>query len=113
MANSISLSELHKRLKTTGIPVSYSHFKVSDGKQAPPPPYILYFETETFGFYADNKAFKKIRAVEIELYTVSKDLEKEELIEKLLEDANLSYQPSETFIEAQQVFRRTYEVWVS
>nr|WP_276561709.1 hypothetical protein [Bacillus sonorensis] len=110
----MTLSDLHKRLKATGIPVAYSHFKVSESEenQAPTPPYILYLETATTSFYADNKAYKRIKSVDIELYTAKKDLEKEALIEKLLDDANLSYQPDETYIEAQQVFKRTYEVWV-
>ncbi|KAA6447843.1 hypothetical protein FZC77_17145 [Bacillus swezeyi] len=108
----MTLSDLHKRLKATGIPVAYSHFKVSEESQAPAPPYILYLETATTSFYADNKAYKRIKSVDIELYTAKKDLEKESLIEKLLNDANLPYQPDETYLESQQVFKRTYEVWV-
>lgn len=106
----MSLIELYKLLKATGLPVAYSHFKVSESNPAPVPPFITYVETETSNFIADNKTYHEISAVDIELYTSKKDLETEALIKKLLDEANIPFQKNEIYVESQEVFKITYEV---
>lgn len=99
------LPELYNILKATGYPVAYSHF---DEPQKPP--FITYLVSDSPNFVADNKVYKKITDVRIELYTTIKDLVAEQKIEDLLDENELPYQPSEAFISSEKLFQKIYEV---
>lgn len=101
----MTLTELKKLLDATGYPVAYSHFKESVNT-----PYICYLVTYSPHFHADNKTYHKINSVDIELYTDKKDLHAESIIESILDDNELPYDPIETFIESEKVFQKIYEV---
>lgn len=101
----MTLSELNAILKSSGYPVTYSHFK-----DAQTPPFICYWSPYSPNFIADNKVYKKIDVVQIELYTTKKDLAAEKKLEDLLDANDLPYEPIESFIESEQLFQRIYEV---
>lgn len=101
----MTLVELKKLLDATGFPVAYSHF--NEAKDAP---YICYLVTYSPHFHADNKTYHKIDSVDIELYTDKKDLLAESVIESILDDNDLPYEPIETFIESEKLFQKIYEV---
>jgi hypothetical protein len=54
--------------------------------------------------------YKSIQTVQIELYTDKKDLEAEAILEAALNDNQLPYQTTETFIDSEQLFQKIYEV---
>lgn len=99
------LADLKKILEQTGYPVAYSHFS-----SPPVAPYICYLENPSSHFIADNKVYKKIIDVRIELYTNKKDLLAEGKIESLLEQNDIPYEPDEVYIASEQLFQRIYEV---
>lgn len=101
----MTLTELKKLLDATGYPVAYSHFN-----EAKPVPYICYLVTYSPNFHADNKTYHKINSVDIELYTDKKDLQAEAVLEAILDDNDLPYEPIETFIESEKLFQKIYEV---
>lgn len=60
--------------------------------------------------YADNKAYKNIDNIQIELYTKIKDLQAEKKLEDLLNFNEIPYSSSEVFIETENIFQKIYEV---
>lgn len=99
------LAELNKILKETGYPVAYSHFNT-----APTIPYITYLVAYSPNFIADNKVYKKIDNLQIELYTNKKDLDAEKKLEDILDLNEIPYETTETWIESEKLFQKIYEV---
>lgn len=108
----MNLVELVQLLKATGLPVAYSHFKATEISPAPSPPFITYLEFDSSNFHADNKTYKQIRNINIELYTNKKDLESEKKIEDLLDANDIPYETSSAYIKEQDLFQKTYEIGV-
>jgi len=100
----MTLSELVQILKATGFPVAYSHFNGSP----PSIPFITYLETDSTNFHADNRTYKQIKGIQVELYTNKKDLTAEATVEALLDQHDLPYETIETYIDQEQLFQKTY-----
>lgn len=105
----MTLAELVQILKATNYPVVYSHFTVTENNPMPDPPYIAYIFTYSSNIYADNKVYKKVNNVQIELYTTKKDLEAEARLEEILDANEIAYETSETFIESEGLYQKIYE----
>lgn len=106
----MTLAELVLLLKRSGYPVTYSHFKETASRPIPSPPYITYLEDQSSNVFADNKVYKSIKNIRIELYTELKDEKVEEKLETLLNDNELPFETDETWIESEQLFQKIYEV---
>lgn len=104
----MTLSELVQILKATGYPVAYSHF---DG-EPPSIPFITYVEFDSNNFHADNRTYKKVRNINIELYTDRKDPQAEATLEALLDAHELAYETSEAYIDSEQLFQKIYQIGV-
>ncbi len=102
--------ELYQALKSLGLPVAYSHFTETTGKPVPDPPFITYLATYSSDFQADNRNYKKIRNFQVELYTSKKDLAAEKLLEDLLDELELPYTESETYLESESLYQRIYDI---
>ena len=103
----MTLTELYQLLKQSGIPVTYSHFEEG---QAPELPYICYLEVNTANFFSGNTVYKKIIDVDIELYFIRKDIALEERIEQIFNSNNLPWNATETYINDEKLYQKTYEV---
>lgn len=101
----MTLENLYLILKSTGFPVAYSHFE-----EKTPPPYITYLSQYSSNFIADNRVYKKIDNIQIELYTRQKDLEVEKKLEDLLDENEIAYETTESWIDSEKLFQRIYEV---
>jgi hypothetical protein len=106
----MTLVELKQILSTTGYPVTYSHFTETENNPIPEPPYITYLVAYSPNFIADNKVYKKISNIQIELYTAKKDLAAESKLEAVLDNNEIPYDSTETFIESENLFQKIYEV---
>lgn len=106
----MNLIELRTILEATGIPVAYSHFVESEVDPIPSPPFICYLVVYSSNFSADNKTYKAIQNVQVELYTDRKDLEIESILEAVLDENEIPYATTETFIESESLFQKIYEV---
>src|SRR5690625_3120364 len=106
----MTLAELKAILDATGYPVAYSHFTETPGYPIPKPPYITYLVSFSSNFFADNKVYQKIDNGQIELYTSIKDLTAESTLEGLLDENELAYETTETYIESERLFQKIYEV---
>ena len=78
----MTLSDIYTILKATGYPVAYSHFTGTTTTPLPTPPYITYLSAYSSNLKADNKVYKKIDNLQIELYTNKKNI----IAEKKLQD---------------------------
>jgi len=100
----MTLTELYTLLKSTGYPVAYSHFNGSP----PSIPFITYLEADSTNFFADNRTYKQVKGIQVELYTNKKDLTAEATIETLLDQHELAYETDEIYIESEQLFKKIY-----
>ena len=103
----MTLENLYILLKSTGFPVAYSHFN-----KAKSPPYITYLNAYSNNFNADNKVYKKIDNIQIELYTKQKDLELEKNLEDLLNENEIAYETTEEWIDSEKLFQKIYEIQI-
>lgn len=101
----MTLEKLYAILKATGFSVAYSHFEVKTSL-----PFITYLVDGSSNMFADNKVYKKIENIKIELYTAEKNLEIEENLERLLDENEIAYETDETWIESEKLFQKIYEV---
>ena len=106
----MTLNDIYTILKATGFPVAYSHFVESPNNPLPTPPYITYLSAYSSNFKADNKVYAKIDNLQIELYTTKKDLATEKKLEDLLDENEIAYESTETWIEEEKLFQKIYEV---
>lgn len=106
----MTLEELKIILEATGLPVAFSHFTESENEPLPKPPFITYLDTFSSHLMADNKVYKQIQNVEIELYTDRKDLDVEAFLEEVLNVNEIPYATNETYIESESLYQKIYEV---
>lgn len=106
----ITIRELANLLTQIKIPVAYSHFKVTENKPMPNPPFAVYLEEDSINFGADNRVYKKFINYRIEVYTNDKNLELESRIENLLDDNKIYYETNELFIDKEKLLQRTYYI---
>lgn len=92
-------------LKTTGLPVAYHHFT-----SPPSPPYIVYLFSHTENFGADNKVYAAEKNYQVELYSKTKDLASEKLIEDLFDANEIYWEKTETYIESEGLYQVLYEI---
>ncbi|KAA0762998.1 hypothetical protein [Bacillus sp. SH5-2] len=105
----MTLGELTKILEATGYPVAYSHFTPTPGNPVPDPPYICFLVDGSANLMADNKVYHKINDLNIELYTIKKDLVAEAKLERVLDDHEIPYDSYGTFIESEKMYQKIYE----
>lgn len=101
----MTLAELNTILKSTGYPVAYSHFNETVSS-----PFITYSVVGSSNFFADNKVDKKIDNIQVELYTRKKDLVAEKLLEDILDENEIAYKTTETYIDSEKIFQKIYEM---
>ena len=99
---------LFELLKTLNIPVAYDHF-VSN--KDIPIPFVVYRETNTDTFKADDKTYYRPYNFEIELITEKKEVAIQETIEKLLTDNNIPYDiADEVWDDDEKIYHNYYEI---
>ena len=75
------------------------------------PPFMVYRETSSDTFKADNKTYFRQYDFEIELVTIKKDISLQEQIEKLLDDNNIPYDMlDEIWDNDEKIYHNFYEI---
>lgn len=105
----MTTQEIYEGLKSLGYPVAYSHFAEGD---IPDLPYIVYYSPGTDNFSADGIVYHQVTELNIELYTVKKDLEAEKKIENWMTENELFYEKSEYYIESEKMLQVIFETEV-
>lgn len=104
------MAELYNLLNSLGLPVTYRKFTVTPTKPPPNPPYIVYLFTYSDNFGADNKVYDKGDNIQVELYSIKKDLAREKLIEDLFDNNDIFYEKTETYIDSEGLYQVLYEI---
>lgn len=99
------MEELLQMLQEMQIPFAYHHF--AEG-EAVNPPFICYLLPGSNNFSADGKVYFKINEVRIELYTDLKDLAVEQQVEDVLDEHEIFYNKSETWIPSERLYEVLY-----
>lgn len=99
------MEELLQMIQEMQIPFAYHHF--AEG-EAVNPPFICYLLPGSNNFSADGKVYFKINEARIELYTDLKDLAVEQQVEDVLDEHEIFYNKSETWIESERLYEVLY-----
>lgn len=103
----MDLETLKNQLLTTGLPVAYRAFPEGE---APPLPFVCYLSTGNDPLFADGQVYYDYDHVRVELYTASKDLPTERLVETAL--AGHHWKKDETYIDSERCYLIIYEIEV-
>jgi len=106
----MNLIELKTILEATGYPVAYLRFYETNDQPLPQPPFIVFISAYSSNFMADNQVYKEINNIQIELYTDKKDVDAENKLATILNENELPYSTTETFIESENLYQKIYEV---
>lgn len=106
----MTLVEFRRVLDEIGYPVTYSHFTPTKENPMPSLPYIVYLESFTAPFAADNKTFHKMSDVQVEFYSLKKDLIAEAKIEAVLDLHEIPYTSTGQYIQSEGFHQQLYEV---
>lgn len=101
----MTLDDLYTVLQSTNLPVAYEAFPELQAL-----PCITYNFAYSSNFGADNKVYKKVSNIDIFLYTKTKDLTTEALLETALDNASLFYDKTENYLDDEKAFQLIYEV---
>lgn len=99
------MDKLLEMLGEMQIPFAYDHF--AEG-EAPDPPFICYLLPGSNNFSADGVVYFKVNEIRIELYTDTKDLSVEQVVEAVLDRHGFFYEKSETWIESERLYEVLY-----
>lgn len=103
----MTLEDIHMILKSTDLPVAYLAFP-ADRRQAMP--FIVFQETGSNNFGADNRVWHSATRVQVDLLTRHKDRATEKLLETTLTDAGIYWERVPEFDSDEDYFRVTYEI---
>ena len=98
-------AELFTALKSLGLPVAYGSFTT-----VTLPPFITYQFASNDDLFADNKNAIDAGNFQVELYTATKDLAREKLVQDKLKSLSLPYQKLETWIDEEKMYQILYEI---
>ena len=106
----MTLAELGTLLGTVNVASSYGFWP--DAALPPALPWISYEVTDSNNFAADGRVYFRLQRVEINLFTVRKDITTETALESALDGAELFWQKSETLIADERCYQVTYSVTI-
>ena len=101
------MDRLLEVLQEIGIPFAYDHF--AEG-ESPDPPFICYLIPASDNFSADGQVYFKANEVHIELYTDKKDIDREALVEAVLDSHGIFYDRTEVWIESERLYEVLYSL---
>ena len=99
--------EVATMVASIGLPYAYYQFDEGTGHDLP---FVVFFYTGSNDVYADMTNFQKVEGLSIEFYSAQKDFATEEKIEKILNDAGLTYYKEENFIDTEKMFQTAYDM---
>lgn len=102
-------TEIKTMLGETGLPITYLSWPE---KQAPVLPYIVWYLPNSDNFGADDKVYKPIEALNVELYTQNKDFDTETLVEGVLESHGIFWNKTEAYLDDEHMYEVLYEMQI-
>lgn len=103
----MTLAELNTVLAGTNLPVAYLAFPAD---RAPEMPFIVYQETGSDNFGADNIVYASAMKVQIDLLTKLKNRTLEEQIEATLTGAGIYWERTPEYDDDEACYRVIYDI---
>lgn len=103
----MTLEELYTVLSETNLPVAYLAFPAD---QHVVMPFIVYQETGSDNFGADNRVWHSAMRVQVDLMTAKKDRTTETVLETALNDNGIFWERVPDWDEDEDYYRVTYEI---
>lgn len=95
---------LYELLKQSGLPIAYRCFS-----KPQTPPYAVYYRTGSESIFADNRVYYSLPEYVLELYTKKRDREPAARLEEILNNNELPYEMTETYLSDEGLIMITYE----
>ena len=102
-------TEIKTMLGQTGLPNTYYSYPIGN---VPALPYIVWYLPNSDNFAADDKVYKKIETLNIELYTKTKDFATEKIVEDVLDANNMVWDKTESYLEDEHMYEVLYEMQI-
>lgn len=103
------IADINTMLGQTGLPKTYYSWPEDDpAHPVPPLPYIVWYFPNTDNFAADDRVYSHIEALNIELYTRTKDFAKEAAVEAVLAAHGIVWNRQESWIESEKMYEVLY-----
>lgn len=103
----MTLAELKTVLAGTQLPVAYQAFPADN---PPAMPFIIYQETGSNNFGADNIVWHSAMRIQIDLLCQKKNKTTEALVETALTNAGIYWERESSFDDDEDYYRTTYDV---
>ena len=105
----MTYQEIMNMMTEIDLPFAYHHF--AEG-ESPEPPFAVFLFPSSDNFGADNKVWKKINTLHIELYTDAKAPDIEAQVEAVLDAHELFYDKTEVWIDSERLYEVLYDMEV-
>ena len=103
------IADINTMLGQTGLPKTYYSWPEDDpAHPVPPLPYIVWYFPNTDNFAADDRVYSHIEALNIELYTRTKDFATEAAVEAILAANGIVWNRQESWIESEKMYEVLY-----
>lgn len=103
------LTEIKTMLGQTGLPTTYYSYPIGD---VPALPYLVWYLPNSDNVPADDKVYKKIEALNIELYSKTKDFATEATVEAVLESWGMVWEKTESYLGDERMYEVLYEMQI-
>jgi len=108
----MTLAELNTALKTiTGFAKKVVYRAWPEGS-APALPFIVFLAEGSDNFGADDKVYKEINRISVELYSKNKDTASESAIETLFGNLSLYWEKDEVYLDDEKCYEIIYSIEV-
>lgn len=108
----MTLATLYEKLNSITELKDKVRYRAFEPGTLPAPPYCCYLVTDSQNFIADNKIYNAGDAVDIELYTSSRDFVLEGKIETALADLELPWVRSDSYETSEEVYLIIYSTTI-
>lgn len=99
------ITDIKTMLAETDLPATYYSWPE---KQAPQLPYLVWYLPSSDNFAADDKVYKHIETLNVELYTEAKDFATEQAVEAVLDAYGMVWERQESFIDEEHMYEVLY-----
>lgn len=114
----MTLEEFGALLQTSGLPVAYEAFPAEgidengEAYHCPDMPFITYQMTRTNNVAADSKVWKKVKEIQVDLFTIAKDETSEETLEAVFDAADIFWESVQSYDDNERCHIQTYTIQI-
>lgn len=105
----MKLTEIKTMLGQTELSTTYYSYPIGE---VPALPYLVWYLPNSDNFAADDKVFQRIEALNIELYTKTKDFATEAIVESILEAWDMVWDKTESYLDDEHMYEVLYEMQI-